>query len=65
MYGRGPLFIEALAEFMGQDAFSEFLKAYVGELRWKISSPTDFLRLAESICGCDLEPLMAAWVFPP
>ncbi|MFN2273890.1 MAG: M1 family metallopeptidase [Anaerolineales bacterium] len=65
VYGRGPLFIEALAEFMGQDAFAEFLKAYVGELRWKISSSTDFLRLAESTCGCDLEPLMAAWVFPP
>ena len=65
VYGRGPLFIEALADFMGEDAFGHFLKAYINQLRWNISTPADFQRLAEAACTCDLDPLMESWVYAP
>jgi len=64
VYGRGPLFMEELAETMGDDAFARFLKSYVDRLHWGISTPAEFARLAEETCRCDLDPLLENWVFP-
>ncbi|MEJ2012804.1 MAG: M1 family metallopeptidase [Anaerolineales bacterium] len=64
VYGRGPLFIEALADEMGEEDFLRFLRRYVDELRWKVSTPAQFERLAEETCSCELDALFDAWVFP-
>jgi hypothetical protein len=64
VYGRGPLFIEALADEMGEEEFGRFLKRYVDQLRWEVSTPDDFERIAEETCGCKLDALFEAWVYP-
>ena len=54
VYGRGPLFFEALKSKMGATAFDEFMKAYTETFAWKISTPMGLKALAEQHCACDL-----------
>ena len=62
VYGRGPLFMEALAQKLGPDGFERFLRDYIQSLRWGISSEAIFKQAAEQECQCDLSPLFQEWV---
>jgi hypothetical protein len=62
VYGRGPLFVEALAQLMGEGAFLEFLHQYGSQLRWDIVTPHRFQEMAEGSCQCELDELFNAWV---
>jgi hypothetical protein len=63
VYGRGPLFVAALAEEMGQERFDEFLRDYYASNQWGIGTAEVFRQLAEHHCGCDLTALFEAWVY--
>ena len=63
VYGRGPLFVEALAQSMDEDSFKDFLHDYGTQLRWEIATPQRFQGLAEGACACDLDGLFSRWVF--
>ncbi|MEJ2569258.1 MAG: M1 family metallopeptidase [Anaerolineales bacterium] len=65
VYGRGPLFLEALAQEMGQKTFDAFMRAYFQNNKWGIGTAANFRQLAEESCGCDLSELFDAWVYPP
>jgi hypothetical protein len=62
VYGRGPLFVSALASRMGQQTFDRFLRDYYVAYRWGIATTAGFKALAEQHCRCDLTPLFAEWV---
>jgi len=62
IYGRGPLFIEALAREMGQDVFNDFILAYSKANRWDTAYPDELRAMAEEACECDLSILFADWV---
>ena len=62
VYGRGPLFIEALAEEMGMELFNSFLRSYYEQYKWDTASGADFRKTAETVCDCDLDHLFAEWV---
>ena len=64
VYGRGPLFINTLAETMGQRTFDDFLRDYVQTYKWSITSTEAFKQMAEQHCQCDLTPLFQKWVYP-
>ncbi len=63
VYGRGPLFIAALAEEMGQKPFDEFLRDYYETHKWGIGTGDSFKQLAEQHCQCDLTALFEEWVY--
>jgi len=63
VYGRGPLFIDALAEKMGQEVFDDFLRDYYETNKWGIGTAANFRELAESYCDCDLTALFEEWVY--
>ena len=63
VYGRGPLFIEALSEVMGPADFAAFVKIYYQTFRWQIATAEDFQGLAEQQCDCDLTALFEEWVY--
>ncbi|HEC88776.1 MAG TPA: hypothetical protein ENI52_05620 [Thermoplasmata archaeon] len=63
IYGRGPLFIAALAEEMGQETFDEFLRDYYESYKWDIGTSDAFRQLAEYHCQCDLTSLFEEWVY--
>lgn len=64
IYGRGPLFFEALKGRMGAEAFDAFLRDYTETYSWDIATPEGLKSLAETHCGCDLTGLFDEWVFP-
>ena len=65
VYGKGPLFLLALREQMGDAIFVQFLKDFSAAYRWRTATADDFLTTAETSCACQLDGLLAEWVFPP
>jgi aminopeptidase N len=67
VYGRGPVFVMALAKEMGEPAFDRFLRDYTQAHQWGIGTPEAFRQMAEQECACDLGPLFEQWVYesPP
>lgn len=63
VYGRGPLFVEELANTMGPEVFEAFLKDYYQSYKWGIVTSVDFKQTAERHCACDLTSLFEAWVY--
>ena len=63
VYGRGPLFIEALSQAMGGEAFDAFLRDYYQTYQWDIATGEGFKALAEEHCACDLTTLFEEWVY--
>lgn len=63
IYGRGPLFFEALAEEMGAEPFGTFLRDYYAQYKFGIATTEGFKELAEEHCACDLTPLFEEWIF--
>ncbi len=63
VYGRGPLFLNDLAELIGQETFDSFLGDYAQRYRWQIADAQGFMELAEEHCNCDLSALFAEEVF--
>ncbi len=64
VYGRGPLFIEALALKMGQATFDQFLRDYYQSHKWGIGAAASFKQLADKHCQCDLTLMFDEWVSP-
>lgn len=65
VYSRGPLFLETLAEIMGEETFLAFLKAYYEQYKWEITNTAGFRALAETHCACDLTFLFEEWIYGP
>jgi aminopeptidase N len=63
VYGRGPLFFEALEDRMGTQAFDAFLRQYTAVFAWEEATPEGLRHLAETECGCDLGDLFTEWVY--
>jgi len=63
VYGRGPLFLEALEERMGEETVDALLRDYYQTFRWSIATTEDFQRLAETHCECDLDAMFLEWVY--
>lgn len=61
VYGRGPLFVEALAEKMGQATFDRFLRDYYESHKWGVGTAAAFKQYAEKHCQCDLTALFEQW----
>ena len=64
VYGRGPLFLLALQEQIGEEKMKAFLQQYYTEQAWDIATPAEFQSLAEKVSGQDLDALFAEWVYP-
>lgn len=63
IYGRAPLFIQALQEKFGQKVFSEFLSNYYHNYLWLTVSTRDFRSTAEKTCQCSLEQPFNDWIY--
>lgn len=63
VYGRGPIFVTALAKEMGRETFNEFLRDYYQSHKWGIGTGNAFRQLAEAHCQCDLNTLFEEWVY--
>lgn len=65
VYGKGPLFYDAIRKKMGDDGFFKFLRTYYDQYRYKIAFPEDILKTAEGACACDLQDEYKQWILSP
>jgi hypothetical protein len=63
VYGRGPLFIAALAEEIGEGTFDQALRDYYQTHQWGIGTGASFREAVETGCQCDLTELFETWVY--
>ena len=63
VYIRGALTLHALRLTIGDDAFFETLLTYTEQYRNSNARTDDFIALAESISGQDLQALFDAWLY--
>ncbi len=64
IYGRGPVFVNTLAETVGQETFDAALRDYTMQYKWGVATTADFKQLVETHCQCDVTPLFTEWVYP-
>lgn len=62
IYGRGPLFLMALADRMGKAQFDGFVRQLSAAYRWRVVTGDDLRRAAERACACSLDVLWREWV---
>jgi aminopeptidase N len=62
VYGKAVLFIQAMREQIGEEAFDRFLHAHYQQHRYGYIGGTDLLADAEGACSCDLDGLYESWI---
>ena len=62
VYGKGPLFFQALRDEVGDDTFLAILRAYWEAYRYRIATPEGFLAVAEEMSGQELGSLYDKWI---
>ncbi|MBI5034190.1 MAG: M1 family metallopeptidase [Chloroflexi bacterium] len=65
VYGKGPLFFDAIRKKMGDDKFFKLLSTYFERYRYKITFPEDVLKTAEEINGASLQTEYDQWINSP
>lgn len=62
VYAKGAMFLEALRELMGDDAFFEGLRKYYAEYKYGIATSEGFLRIMEQVHGRPLHQFYQHWI---
>jgi hypothetical protein len=62
VYGRGPLFLEALESTLGRDIFAKAMKTYFEKYEWQIATGEGFKQSIETSCDCNLTSIFDQWV---
>lgn len=63
VYGKAALFFHALQESVGDETYYAILRAYLKQYRYRIATADDFLRVAETVSGRDLQGVYNEWVY--
>jgi hypothetical protein len=62
VYAKAAMFFNALRQQLGDRVYQAVLQEYVDRYRWRIATPDDFLAVAESVSGRDLDTLYNRWI---
>jgi hypothetical protein len=62
VYGKGPLFFDAVRKRLGDDAFFAGLRAYQEQHRYGVAYPEDLVSAFEGASGHQIEDLYRSWV---
>ena len=62
VYAKAALFFHALHQEVGDETFRAILREYTDQFRWGIATPDDFLEVAETVSGRDLDELYNRWI---
>lgn len=62
VYAKAALFFDAVRQEVGPDTYKAILGEYIRRYRWRIATPDDFLRVAESVSGQDLDRIHNRWI---
>ncbi|MBI1879288.1 MAG: M1 family metallopeptidase, partial [Chloroflexi bacterium] len=62
VYGKGPLFFNALRREVGDETYIKIMQAYYIEYKYKIAQPDDLFSVIERVSGRNVEPLVETWL---
>jgi aminopeptidase N len=62
VYGKGPLFFNALRQEVGDDVYLDIMQTYYAQYKYKIADANDLLTLIERVSGQDIDPLFEKWL---
>lgn len=62
VYGKGPLFFDAVRERVGDDAFFAALRHYAARHRYGVAYAGDLIAAFEEVSGQSIEDLYRAWI---
>ncbi len=62
VYGKGPLFFNALRQEVGEETYLKIMQTYLAEYRYKIAQPADLFEVIERVSGRNVEPLIQTWL---
>ncbi len=62
VYGKGPLFFQAVRDQIGDDAFFRALQNYYREFKYLNAQPQDLIHAFNQASGQDITPLYLAWI---
>jgi aminopeptidase N len=66
VYGKAPLFFNAIYEEIGDEKFNQLLQDYFEQHRYSVAYPQDFLKVAEGYVGkAKLDELVKEWITTP
>jgi aminopeptidase N len=66
VYGKAPLFFNAIYEEIGDEKFNHLLQDYFAQHRYGVAYPKDFLKVAEGYVGkAKLDELVKEWITTP
>ncbi len=62
VYAKGALFLEALHELMGNEAFFEGLRRYYQQYKYDVATPEGFQAIMEEVHGEPLDDFFERWI---
>jgi len=62
VYGKGAVFFYELRQKLGDERMLAFLRAYLKDREYKLSTPDDLLRVAQESTGEDLASFYEQWI---
>ncbi len=62
VYGKGPLFFNALRQEVGDATYLKIMQTYVARYKYKIARPDDLFRTIEQVSGRNIQPLIETWL---
>jgi hypothetical protein len=62
VYGKGPLFFDAVRRQIGDESFYRFLQTYYQRYKYQVAKPEDLLRTIDEVSGQKVDALYDQWV---
>lgn len=62
VYAKGPKFLQAVRDQIGDDAFFNALKSYYSGFKFRVAYPSDLVKYFNSASGQDITPLYRQWI---
>lgn len=62
VYGKGPLFFDAVRAQIGDDRFYKFMQTYYQRFKYKIARPEDMLQVMDDVSGQKVDALYDQWI---
>jgi hypothetical protein len=62
VYGKGPLFFNALRQEVGDEIYFKIMRTYYSEYKYNIADGDDLLEVIERVSGQDVDSLFERWM---
>jgi hypothetical protein len=62
VYGKGPLFFDALRQEVGSETYLKIMQTYYSKYKYRLVEPSDLFKVIKQVSGQNVEPLVETWL---